>query len=298
MKDNSVYLAKKGLLEQIHNLKDHFLDLSASFALPHNTKSWKDLQNQSMRHSLEMELFGLKGAELTREKRKGMKYLTDAFNFGIQNYTGELNNSLLVDLGSKIEPQFNSRGYRNCGCRLLRPNREGYYFPPSHEEIQDELDYFLFENNSITNPLEKAGHAHFHISRIHPFGDGNGRVARLIQNIILQHGGYFPIVFKKQEKITYISFLDSAVNSYNQAISSLENIPLFLELKGNLIKSNFTNKEKEHYKSLSLRMLAKKLTSDVLKFCNFMLEKEKKILELECKKIEQVIKLNPHKIKK
>ena len=45
---------------------------------------------------------------------------------------------------------------------------------------------------------------------IHPFNDGNGRVARLLFNFILIKKGFFPIIFYNDEKQKYYSYLRSA----------------------------------------------------------------------------------------
>ncbi|MCF7944261.1 MAG: Fic family protein, partial [Spirochaetia bacterium] len=52
-----------------------------------------------------------------------------------------------------------------------------------YEEMRQFLDWFNREKD--TDPLLKAGVAHFRFVSIHPFDDGNGRIARAIADMLL-----------------------------------------------------------------------------------------------------------------
>jgi Fic family protein len=45
-------------------------------------------------------------------------------------------------------------------------------------------------HEETTHPLELAAKFHARLVTIHPFADGNGRMARLLMNFILQANGY------------------------------------------------------------------------------------------------------------
>ena len=49
--------------------------------------------------------------------------------------------------------------------------------------------------------------AHMSFVRIHPFFDGNGRMARLIANVPVLRGGYPPIVIPREKRSVYIDLL-------------------------------------------------------------------------------------------
>lgn len=62
-----------------------------------------------------------------------------------------------------------------------------HYEAPPAERLSDETDRFLtwFESSSGVDPLLTAGLAHLWFVTIHPFDDGNGRIARAISDMAL-----------------------------------------------------------------------------------------------------------------
>lgn len=64
-----------------------------------------------------------------------------------------------------------------------------------------------YNKNKIIHPVVLASIVHNQFVYIHPFDDGNGRVARLLFNFILIKNGYFPIIFYNDEKHKYYSSL-------------------------------------------------------------------------------------------
>lgn len=61
-----------------------------------------------------------------------------------------------------------------------------HYIAPPADTLSKEMDVFLeFVNHTQTEPYIKAAIAHFWFVTIHPYDDGNGRIARAITNYIL-----------------------------------------------------------------------------------------------------------------
>jgi Fic family protein len=52
--------------------------------------------------------------------------------------------------------------------------------------------------------------AHFRLVAIHPFGDGNGRTARLLMNLLLLREGYPPVAVRPEERKEYLDTLQHA----------------------------------------------------------------------------------------
>jgi len=67
------------------------------------------------------------------------------------------------------------------------------FMPPSPVEIYPMLTEFFqwyHKNKNKLHPVELAAIAHLKFVTIHPFGDGNGRVSRLVMNFILNRKKY------------------------------------------------------------------------------------------------------------
>ena len=56
----------------------------------------------------------------------------------------------------------------------------------------DDWAIFIANNHLPYSPILKAALAHIVFESIHPFFDGNGRVGRLLLNLMLMRGGYPP----------------------------------------------------------------------------------------------------------
>lgn len=61
-----------------------------------------------------------------------------------------------------------------------------------------------------THPVELAAGVHYEITRIHPFDDCNGRISRLLLNLLLMRAGFPPIVIKVEERRVYLKVLEEA----------------------------------------------------------------------------------------
>ncbi len=68
------------------------------------------------------------------------------------------------------------------------------YMPPKTKEVSGLVEKFLMwigsKKTEDINPVLLAGIAHYEIARIHPFIDGNGRVARLLATLFLYKSGF------------------------------------------------------------------------------------------------------------
>jgi len=67
---------------------------------------------------------------------------------------------------------------------------------------------WLNEPTSL-HPLEFASEAHLRFVTIHPFRDGNGRVGRLLLNLVLLRQGYTIAVLKFAQRAEYIRLLEA-----------------------------------------------------------------------------------------
>src|SRR5690606_8716072 len=58
------------------------------------------------------------------------------------------------------------------------------------------------------NVIEKAAIFHYRFVAIHPFDDGNGRLARILMNLILMKEGLLPCIIRKESRIEYLRVLE------------------------------------------------------------------------------------------
>lgn len=101
-----------------------------------------------------------------------------------------------------------------------------YLPPPAYELkplLQTMLDYINSPPKEITH-IELAFKAHLWCVYIHPFNDGNGRVARLLTGLILLRYGYPPMIIRNEHRRRYIASIravesKSAFKPYYQFMS-------------------------------------------------------------------------------
>ena len=74
----------------------------------------------------------------------------------------------------------------------------------------EQLCVWIAEQQNILHPVEFAALLHKKFVFIHPFKDGNGRVARLLMNTALIQKGYLPVVIPPVLRSEYIELLEKA----------------------------------------------------------------------------------------
>ncbi|PHS24475.1 MAG: hypothetical protein COA83_07690 [Methylophaga sp.] len=82
------------------------------------------------------------------------------------------------------------------------------------EDIEAEIEYWVSKYRGIESVMDIAK-AHAHFESIHPFGDGNGRVGRLIMTAQYLQAGLIPPEINGSNKAMYYATLEHAQISGN-----------------------------------------------------------------------------------
>lgn len=137
----------------------------------------------------------------------------------------------MYELASQSEP-INERTVRELHTLVMKrsgPDIAGRYSPaarfisgsntvfPHPLQTPELMREFGRELQAYEPTPANAFHAHYSLTRIHPFADGNGRTARLLMNLVLVRGGYRPIAVRPEDRSSYLAALETASNDENLA---------------------------------------------------------------------------------
>lgn len=95
--------------------------------------------------------------------------------------------------------------------------RVGNYRAPDWQDLSNLIkDFFLWHNKNrkIINPVELAARAHYKFEKIHPFGDGNGRVGRLVIAYVLRRNKYPLLIIEHKKRKAYYHALNKNENDF------------------------------------------------------------------------------------
>lgn len=107
--------------------------------------------------------------------------------------------------------------------------RGALHVPLSKEAVRDCMPVFFELLEAETEPQVRAVLGHFLFVFIHPYMDGNGRLARFLMNLMLVPAGYVWTVIPVERRKEYMNALEQA--------SSFANIAPFAAFVGDLAKA-------------------------------------------------------------
>jgi Fic/DOC family len=97
-------------------------------------------------------------------------------------------------------------GYRNSAVYL----RTSRYVPPRWEAVRDAMPALFDLLEHEPEPGVRAVLGHWLFGYVHPYPDGNGRMARFLMNAMLASGGYPWTVIRVEDRDGYLAALDRA----------------------------------------------------------------------------------------
>ncbi|HWC97859.1 MAG TPA: Fic family protein [Candidatus Sulfopaludibacter sp.] len=119
----------------------------------------------------------------------------------------------MTPAGERIEVPLERGIYKTLpNTPTMRDGSVHEYCPPEH--VASEMDRLIRWHGEHAKreipPEVEAAWLHHRFTQIHPFQDGNGRVARAIASLVLIKADWFPLVVRSDEKIQYLEALERA----------------------------------------------------------------------------------------
>jgi Fic family protein len=116
-------------------------------------------------------------------------------------------------LGRTVERELLHGAWKRLPNNPRRPHGSVHaYCPPElvDSEMDDLIGMHLAHEESEVVPEVEAAWLHHRFTQIHPFQDGNGRVARALASLVYIRGGWFPLSIHRDQKVAYIDALEGA----------------------------------------------------------------------------------------
>ncbi|MBX9786946.1 MAG: Fic family protein [Alphaproteobacteria bacterium] len=88
--------------------------------------------------------------------------------------------------------------------------RRSRHVPPPRETVRELMPVFFNLLKEETNPEVRVVLGHFFFVYIHPYMDGNGRMARFLMNVMLVAGGWPWAIISMENRMTYFEALEEA----------------------------------------------------------------------------------------
>lgn len=138
-----------------------------------------------------------------------------------ENFIRELHKVILVEdsynpaqtpEGKPTQKKIKVGQYKSTNNHVQTSTGEIFYFASVEEtpaKMHDLIEW-LRKHKEQENPVVLAALFHYKFIVIHPFDDGNGRLARILMNFILMRAGFPPVVIKTKEKEAYFRALRQA----------------------------------------------------------------------------------------
>jgi Fic family protein len=97
-------------------------------------------------------------------------------------------------------------GHRN-GRVFIRASR---HVPPPSDAVTDAMTALFEQLRDEPEPVVRAVLGHFLFGFIHPYFDGNGRMARFLMNVMLASGRYPWTIIRTEQRRQYLDALETA----------------------------------------------------------------------------------------
>lgn len=208
--------AKEALSEKLEEIRDRFQEEWAMYP-----ESARERQLQEIAIAFTYNTNAIEGSTITLEETrlilednvapsKPLKDIRETEShakvfLGMLKTKEKISEELLLkwhrDIFEETKPDIAGQ-FRNYLVRV------GPYAAPDWHDLKELMKQLItFGNESKLNPVEIAVRAHYMFEKIHPFGDGNGRIGRLLMNYILWKNGYPMLIIEYKKRESYYKVL-------------------------------------------------------------------------------------------
>ena len=115
--------------------------------------------------------------------------------------------------GQRVTRMISIGDYKTAPNNVRTSTGETYYFTRPDQvksAMSDLIDWYRTKEREGEHPIIIAATFHYRFVRIHPFDDGNGRMARLLMNMILIKHGYTVSLIRHDDRDGYLGQLEKA----------------------------------------------------------------------------------------
>ena len=169
----------------------------------HNLREFEEMKNHDVAYKLIQEWAQDKERPLNEQQIKNLNQTILVRPYLKEAITGEgVATKRLIRVGD----------YKEFPNNVLLPNGEIFHFATIVDTpilMKELLDWYHEEENHI-HPVTLAAMLHYKFVKIHPFDDGNGRVARLLMNYVMLRNGLPPVIIRTSDKQNYLRALHLA----------------------------------------------------------------------------------------
>jgi Fic family protein len=227
-----------GVIEACREVVDH------APLLPYYEKEFrKDALVRTVHHGThiegnELNLTQAEQAMFGHEVMARERDIQEVINYrGVMEYIENLKTQM-SNVKSEIDEEFVENLHKMIVEKILEPERSGVYrttqvvvrnsmtgevtFTPPVAlavpyQVKELIDFVNKSGVEDIHPVLKSGVSHYELVRIHPFVDGNGRVARVLSTFILFQSGYDIRRFFSLEE-----YFDNDAARYYTSLQSVE----------------------------------------------------------------------------